>query len=82
MNKEDMQKEIQEQLVGLREHAQSLNKLVDSLQIMLRSGDVAFTTVEQMKEVVAGIKTNELKQSLDKTFKTLKARAVQRVKEI
>ncbi len=84
MNREDMSKEVNEQLATLREQAQSLTKLCDSLQQMLRSqgGDVAFSTVEQAKLLVQEIKPGELKSSLDKTFKVLKARAVARVKEI
>jgi hypothetical protein len=84
MQKEEMSKEISEQLSTLKEQAEGLNKLCASLHTMLRSGsgDVAFTTVEEVKQLLADLKPADLKVALDKTFKTLKARATTRIKEI
>lgn len=77
-----MSKEISAQLATLREQAQNLTKLCDSLQMTVRGGDVTFGTVEEVKKLCGEVKATELKASLDKTFKTLKARAIARVKEI
>jgi prefoldin subunit 5 len=82
MQKDEMSKEISEQLSTLKEQAEHLNKFCQSIQLMLRNGDVAFTTVEEAKQLLAELKPSELKLALDKTFKTLKARAIARVKEI
>jgi hypothetical protein len=84
VKKEEMAQEIQAQLSTLKDHADSLNQVCDGLQQMLRNGggDVAFTTVENTKKLIDEINVPELKAALEKTFKTLKARAVARVKEI
>jgi hypothetical protein len=84
MQKDEMSKEINEQLSALKEKAEGLSKLCSSLHTMLRSGsgDVTFTTVEETKQLLADLNPSELKTSLDKVFKTLKARATTRIKEI
>ena len=80
MNKDQFQKEVSEQCAHLREQAAQLNKLVESLQMVTRS-DVSFGTIDEAKKAMENVKSSEIKQSLDKTFKVLKARAAQRLKE-
>jgi len=79
MQKEEMSKEIAEQLQTLREHAQDLTKLCESLQLAVR-GDVSFTAIDETKRVLGGLK--EAKEAIEKSHKVLKARALARMKEV
>lgn len=78
MQKEEMSKEIGEQLQTLREHAQSLTKLCESLQLAVR-GDVSFAAIDETKKVLGEIR--DVKEAVEKSHKALKARAVARMKE-
>lgn len=49
MNREEIAKEVTAELNGLREHANALNKLCESLALAAR-GDAAVNAVEGMKE--------------------------------
>ena len=81
MNKEEMAKEISEELSTLKDHADSLNKLIEDLQATLRpTGDVTFTTMERTKTALASF--TDSKVSLEKVRKALKARAAARNKEV
>lgn len=80
MNKEDMTKEIAAQLSTLKDHAESLNKLLEDLQLTVRpTGDVSFAALDKSKEVLDQI--TDVRASLQKVRTTLKARAQARMKE-
>lgn len=80
MNKEDMSKEIVEQLTTLKEHAESLGKLLEDLQLTIRpQGDVSFAALDKSKEVLENI--TGVRTSVEKVRRALKARAVARMKE-
>jgi hypothetical protein len=75
MNKEEMNKEIGEAITGLREHAQNITKLVDNLQMTLRGGDIAFSTVEETARILEGLKGTNPAKEVAKIHKAMKARA-------
>lgn len=78
MKKEEMSKDVGEQLATLREHAQDLTKLCESLGLAVR-GDVSFSAIDETKKVLEGFK--DAKAACEKAQRTLKARAVARMKE-
>lgn len=82
MNKEEANKEVAEQMVFLRAHQENITKLVAALDHVARGSDVAFSTVEETKRILAQLNAPELKRVLEKTFKVVRERAVSRVKEI
>lgn len=82
MNKDEMNKEIGEAIAGLREHAESITKLVESLQMTVRGGDVSISTVQESARFLAILKTQDPKKSVEKVHKALKARAQARLKDL
>lgn len=80
MDKEAMTKEVSEQLSTLKEHAESLSKLIDDLQLIIRpTGDVTFSALDKSKQLLEGM--TEVRASVQKVRTTLKARAQARMKE-
>lgn len=80
MNKEDMVKEVAEQLTTIKAHAESLGKLIDDLQMTVRpTADVTFSALDKSKELLDGF--SEAKVAVEKVRRTLKARAQARMKE-
>lgn len=78
MEKEQMSKELQEQLATVKEHAADLNKLCESLQMAIR-GDVSFSAIDETKKCLEGIK--DAREAIEKSRRALKARAQARMKE-
>ena len=80
MDKETMTKEVSEQIATLKEHAESLSKLLEDLQLIVRpTGDVTFAALDKSKQVLEGM--TEVRASVQKVRTTLKARANARMKE-
>jgi hypothetical protein len=78
MNKEDMNKEVREQLQTVKEHAAGLTKLIESLTHAANS-DVSFAAIDETKNILDGF--SETKAAIEKARKALKARAQARMKE-
>jgi hypothetical protein len=78
MNKEELNKEVREQLQVIKEHSASLNKLIESLQHAANS-DVSFAAIDETKNVLDGF--SETKVAIEKSRRALKARAQARMKE-
>jgi hypothetical protein len=81
MKKEEMIQEINSNLSTLKDQATALTNLVNSLQMTVRSGDVSFQSLDEAGKLLNEFKENPIKQTVEKVHKTLKARAVARVKE-
>lgn len=80
MNKDELNKEVQDNLTTIKDHADSLNKFLEDIQGTLRpTGDASLVTLERSKEALASF--TEAKLSLEKIRKALKARATQRLKD-
>lgn len=78
MTKEEMNKEVREQLQIIKEHATGLNKLIESLTHAANS-DVSFAAIDETKNVLEDF--SEVKQAIEKSRKALKLRAQARMKE-
>lgn len=78
MNKEEMNKELKEQLQVIRDHATGLTKLLESLTHASNS-DVSFAAIDETKNILEDLP--EVKQAIEKSRKALKARAQARMKE-
>lgn len=80
MDKETMTKELTEQLSVLKDHAESLGKLLEDLNLIVRpTGDVLFSALDKSKAVLDSM--TEVRTSVQKVRTTLKARAMARMKE-
>lgn len=81
MEKEEFTKEIQSLLNTLENHESDLHKLVEDLRLIVRpTGDVNFVSLDRAKAALASMK--EAKDAAEKVKKVLKARAVERMKDV
>jgi nucleoid DNA-binding protein len=78
MNKEELNKEVKEQLQTIKQHQADLTKLVEAL-VHVSNGDVSFAALDETKSMLEGF--SEVRVAIEKSRKALKARAQARMKE-
>ena len=80
MNKDEMIKQVSEQLTVLKSHAESLAKLIEDLQLTVRpTADVTFSALDKSKELLESF--SEARVAVEKIRRSLKNRAHHRMKE-
>jgi hypothetical protein len=81
MNKDEMDNQLKTEIGILKEHSEKLAKLLDDLQLTVRpNSDVTFGALDRSKDVLEGM--SSVRSSIESVKRTLKQRAIARMKEV